>query len=81
MTPQEHKEVGDLRNSCNKYGFESVAIIPLEIHGENFGLLQINDPRENMFTRKKIEKLEEIASQVAKIIEHALDLTEKLVSR
>lgn len=38
------------RNRCNGMGYESVALIPLRIHGETFGLFQFNDRRRGRFS-------------------------------
>ncbi len=52
------------RNRCNREGYESVALIPLRMAGEGYGLLQFNDKREGMFTPAKINLLERIAANI-----------------
>jgi PAS domain S-box-containing protein len=49
------------RNQCNAFGYESVALIPLRLGEEVFGLLQFNDHRKNKFTVDFIRELEKIA--------------------
>ncbi len=39
-----------LRNRCNVFGYESVALIPLRSGEERLGLLQLCDPREGLFS-------------------------------
>ncbi|HQM19820.1 MAG TPA: ATP-binding protein, partial [Deltaproteobacteria bacterium] len=43
-----------LRNLCNAYGYESVALIPLRTGEERLGLLQLNDPRKGLFSAGSI---------------------------
>jgi PAS domain S-box-containing protein len=42
------------RNRCNGEGYESMALIPLHSGVENFGLLQLNDSRKNLFSEELI---------------------------
>ena len=53
------------RNRCNGEGYESVALLPLQVGNTRFGLLQLNDKRENMFTLEKIQMWERIADRLA----------------
>ncbi len=53
------------RNRCNGEGYESVALIPLRTAGRTFGLLQLNDKREDRFTPERIAVLERIADDLA----------------
>ena len=53
------------RNRCNGEGYESVALIPLQVGNTRFGLLQLNGKRENMFTFEKIQRWERIADRLA----------------
>jgi PAS domain S-box-containing protein len=53
------------RNRCNGEGYESVALIPLRLHGETFGLVQFNDKRRGRFTAEKIALLEVLVDYVA----------------
>jgi len=55
-----------------------VALIPIPGENDNLGLIQMNDPRENMFTSKKIEEFELIAEQIGKIIEQVLIVNEQV---
>ncbi|MHC4804761.1 MAG: PAS domain S-box protein, partial [Planctomycetota bacterium] len=43
------------RNVCNQNGYESVALIPIKVSGDNIGLLQINDKRRNLFSLGSIQ--------------------------
>jgi len=51
---------GTTRNTCNQYGYESVALIPLKSSGDNIGLLQINAKMRNLFSLDEIQFLEEL---------------------
>ena len=78
MTEKQKKFVGHTRNLCNYSGYESVALIPLKNDGNIIGLIHLADPREDMFTIKKIEELELIADESAAIIERAEEIIERL---
>ena len=66
------------RNMCNSSGYESVALIPTRSGNRTLGLIQMNDPRENMFTLKKIENYEFIADRVGSVVVSALEIQEKV---
>lgn len=66
------------RNMCNYSGYESVALIPIRSGSETLGLIQMNDPREGMFTLENIKKYEFIADRVALIVLGAFELQDKL---
>jgi len=53
------------RNRCNGEGYESVAILPLRIHDEIFGLVQFNDKRRGLFTPENIARYEDMVAYVA----------------
>ncbi len=79
ITQEQKKFIGITRNMCNYSGYESVALIPLEIDANVIGLVHVADPRENMFTAEKIAELEQIAEESASIIKHANKITAKLL--
>lgn len=78
LTEKQKKFVGPTRNLCNYSGYESVALIPLKNDENIIGLVHLADPREDMFTIKKIEELELIADESAAIIERAAEIIERL---
>ncbi|MRR56091.1 MAG: PAS domain S-box protein [Deltaproteobacteria bacterium] len=51
-------------NRCNGEGYESVALIPLHIDQQVFGLLQFNDRRPNRFTPVQITHFERMADSL-----------------
>ena len=53
------------RNHCNGEGYESVALIPLHSGIENFGLLQLNDHRKNIFTKELIAIWERLTGHLS----------------
>lgn len=55
----------DARHQCNAAGYESVALIPLNIGSERFGILQLNDRREGMFSPELIAQWERLAGYLA----------------
>jgi len=66
------------RNMCNYSGYESVALIPIRSNKRTLGLIQMNDPRENMFTLKEIENYEVIANRVGSVVVNALEIQERI---
>jgi GAF domain-containing protein len=77
-TITEKGRQGQLRNMCNYSGYESVALIPLRAGDITLGLIQMNDPRENMFTLEKIENYEAIADQVGSVVLNAFEVQKKM---
>ncbi|MEE9553845.1 MAG: GAF domain-containing protein [candidate division Zixibacteria bacterium] len=67
------------RNRCNGAGYESVALIPLRMAGEGYGLLQFNDKRKGMFTLQKISLLERIAANITFSLAKCKDETQTLL--
>ncbi len=63
-------EKGQTRNACNRFGYESVALIPIRMEGNIIGLVHIADPRENLVHFRKIEVLEDVALQLGMAIQH-----------
>ena len=52
------------RNQCNRFGYESVALIPLIVEDRIIGLIHIADPRENMISLDIVEVLEVVGMQL-----------------
>jgi len=77
LTERERQEIGKTRNTCHDYGYESVALIPVHADGMIIGLIQMNDPRENMFTPKKIQTYQSLADNVGALILNILRFYEK----
>jgi hypothetical protein len=61
LTESERNEISGKRNTCHDHGYESVALIPIRANGATIGFIQINDPREDMFTREKVKKYQSLA--------------------
>ena len=53
------------RNRCNGEGYESVALIPLQVGTERLGLLQLNDRCRRRFTLETITLWEQLAGYLA----------------
>ncbi len=64
----EKEKHSQLRNMCNYSGYESVALIPIRTGNETLGLIQMNDPRENMFNLEDVKSYEAIADRVGSVI-------------
>ena len=63
-TTEEDRQ-SQTRNRCNGVGYESVALIPLHSGFENFGLLQLNDHRKNLFSKELISIWERLSGHLA----------------
>ena len=77
-TTTEKERLTRTRNMCNYSGYESVALIPMRSGNRTLGLIQMNDPRENMFTLKEIENYEFLADRVGSVVLSALEIKEKM---
>lgn len=77
-TTTEKERLTRTRNMCNYSGYESVALIPMRAGNITLGLIQMNDPRENMFTLKEIENYEFIADRVGSVVLSTLEIQEKM---
>jgi hypothetical protein len=66
------------RNMCHYSGYESVALIPVRSAEKTLGLIQINDPRENMFTLEDIKNYEDIADQIGVVVSNAFEIQQKV---
>lgn len=66
------------RNMCNYSGYESVALIPIRSGNKTLGLIQMNDPRENMFTLEQIENYEFVADRVGSVVVNAIEFQERI---
>jgi PAS domain S-box-containing protein len=53
------------RNRCDGEGYESVALVPLRMGGQTFGLVQFSDHRPDRFTPEFIAWLEHLVDYVA----------------
>jgi len=78
LTEKERQEIGRTRNTCHDYGYESVALIPIHARGEIIGMIQINDPREGLFTLEKVEKYQSLADHIGPITTNILEFYEKI---
>jgi len=79
ITKKQREFIGSTRNLCNLSGYESVALIPLKTDGKIIGLIHLADPRENMFNKEKISKLEKIANKFSSIITQAYEIRENFL--
>jgi PAS domain S-box-containing protein len=77
---------GDLpagaRHRCNRAGYESVALFPIYVGEERFGLVQLNDRRKGRFSAQSVVLWERLAGHLATAVskfqaEEALQESEK----
>jgi hypothetical protein len=77
-TITKKEKLGRTRNMCNHSGYESVALIPMKSDNETLGLIQMNDPRVNMFTLKDINNYEAIVERVGSVVLNALEIQKRI---
>jgi hypothetical protein len=77
-TTTEKERQGRTRNMCNYSGYESVALIPMRAGNITLGLIQMNDPRENMFTLEDVKNYEAIADRVGTVVLNVLEVQKKM---
>jgi len=66
------------RKMCHYSGYESAALIPVRAEKRTVGLIQLNDPRENMFSPDMIRAVEAIADLLGWAVAGAMDVEKKL---
>jgi PAS domain S-box-containing protein len=69
-----------VRNHCTREGYESVALIPLRVGKQAFGLVQLNDKQPNRFTPEGVALLERMTDSLALAISHRRDQAAREVS-
>jgi len=55
---------GKIRNMCNQFGYQSVALVPIGRDDCELGLIHVADPRENKVPLPLVELLEAVARQL-----------------
>ncbi len=61
QTPHLHV---NLTGNCFKVGYQTIGLIPLKIHNQIIGLLQLNDRRKNMLSKPEINFYEGIGNSI-----------------
>lgn len=69
QTANEADLQGPTRNRCHADGFETVVLIPLRNEHETFGLIQLNDHRQDHIDASEIPLLESLAGYVAAVLD------------
>jgi PAS domain S-box-containing protein len=57
-----------IRGRCIYEGYESIALLPLKAGSQHLGLVQLNDPRPDQFSRESIAVWERLVSVLAQAI-------------
>lgn len=63
------EEKGQTRNVCNEFGYESVALVPIQMMDHTLGLIHLADLEENMIPIETVKILEGSARQLGVSIE------------
>ncbi|MFC1788355.1 sigma 54-interacting transcriptional regulator [Thermodesulfobacteriota bacterium] len=69
LSSDDEAEIGPTRNACNRFGFESVALIPMRLGDHILGLIHLADSRENLISQQTVKLLEWTAQQLALAIQ------------
>jgi PAS domain S-box-containing protein len=75
-----HSDRQRIRNHCNREGYESLALIPLRVGKQVFGLVQLNDKQPNHFTAERVALLERTTDNIALAIANRRDQAAREVS-
>jgi PAS domain S-box-containing protein len=67
VMPEEAKD--STRNECNKFGYESVALIPIQIRERITGLIHVADERTDILPLEVVEVLRHASLQLGEAIE------------
>lgn len=65
------------RNCCSRFGYESMALIPLRTQDKVIGLLQLNDHRRDQFSLELVEFFEGLAPSIAIALTRSQEAEEK----
>ena len=60
---------GVMRNTCHRYGYETIALIPIRSRDRTLGLIHIADREANRLSKNAVEMLEAAALQLGTAIE------------
>ena len=73
---EERRVLSKTRGMCYRSGYESVALIPMETDDKVVGLIQLNDPREDMFTAERVGAYKLMADHAGAVVLKAIGVTE-----
>lgn len=59
---------GKTRNVCNKFGYESVALVPLRVGSQMLGLIHLADFQEDMVPLRLVEELEKVGMRLGEAL-------------
>ena len=62
------EEKGETRNVCNKFGYESVALVPLRVGSQMLGLIHVADSQEDMVPLRLVEELKTIGMRLGETL-------------
>jgi PAS domain S-box-containing protein len=65
LSSDDEAEIGPTCNACNRFGFESVALIPMRLGDRILGLIHLANSRENLISQQTVKLLEWTAQQLA----------------
>jgi signal transduction histidine kinase len=72
LTEFSQAERGNVRNVCNEFGYESVALVPIRVGDRILGLIHVADRRADAVPVELVERLERIALQLGTALQRVL---------
>ena len=66
--PLPQRKPGKTRNICNKFGYESVALVPLRVGSQMLGLIHLADFQEDMVPLRLVEELEKVGMRLGQAL-------------
>ncbi len=68
------------RNTCMRFGYGSIAIIPIRANGDIIGTLQLNDKKENAFTIEIIHFFESVSLNIGNTLMRNLEKEKRKIA-
>ncbi len=62
------REQRNMRNACNRFGYESLALVPIKLGKSVLGLIHVADPKPDMIPEVLVKQLEGTAMQLGAAI-------------
>jgi signal transduction histidine kinase len=68
LADRSPEENGEVRNVCNQFGFESLALVPLRVGSQILGLIHVADSQEDMVPLRLVEELEKAGMRLGQAL-------------
>jgi signal transduction histidine kinase len=68
LASRSPEDEGKTRNVCNKFGYESVALVPLRVGSQLLGLIHVADSQADMVPLRLVEELEKVSMRLGQAL-------------